>query len=247
MRLERFYTILGIFAGGAIIISFFTAVFFYDVYVREKEDSYVMFFNGSLEGLKTSSNITYNGVKIGEVKLIEITENEARDDIRIPVYAQFFIDNRYKHAKPIQILIQQGYVANIKKPNLITGISSVELIKAEKPRQFKIKHYHGYVIFPTKNIVEDEVSLDDALKAAKKTFEDLSTFIKSPKLQETVTGFKALSDSLNHFTLNLDQQLPQTLSTFSRTLINISNSANSLQNLTDYLSRNPESLLRGRP
>jgi ABC-type transporter Mla subunit MlaD len=246
MRLERFYTVLGVFAGGAIILSFFTAVFFYDVYVRQKEDSYVMFFNGSLEGLNATSNITYNGVKIGEVKLIEITVNEARDDIRIPVYVQFFIDDRYKHAKPIQILIKQGYVANIKKPNLITGVSSIELIKADKPRQFTLKQYHGYVIFPTKNKTEDDVSLDDTLKAAKKTFEDLSAFIKSPKLQETIRDIKILSDSLNHFTLDLDQQLPQTLSTFSRTLINISNSANSLQNLIDYLSRNPESLLRGK-
>lgn len=247
MRVERFYTLLGLFVGGAVILTAFTSIFFYDVYTREKKDSFVMFFKGSLEGLSAASTITYNGVKIGEVKLIEITENKAEDDIRIPVYVQFFIDSSFGNKQnPVQILMNNGYVANIKKPNFITGTSSIELVKAFHPHTTAPERYNGYVVFPTKNKIDDNVTLDDALKTANKTMQDISNFVNSPKLRETIDAAKALTESMNRLAINLNQQTPPLLTTFMKTLLNISGAANSAQNLTDYLSRNPEALLRGK-
>lgn len=248
MRMERFYTVLGLFIGGAVVLSLFTTVYFYDLYVREKEDTYVMFFKGSLEGLNAASTITYNGIKIGEVKLIEITENSAKNDIRIPVYSQFFIDKTYNHKQknPIHILLNKGYVANIKNPNFITGVASIELVKSPTPVKFQLNRYNGYVIFPTINKSEASGSLDETLKTATKTLKDVTEFINSPRVRETIDATKALADSLNQLARHLDEQAPPFITTFIKTLLNISNSANSFQNLTDYLTRNPEALLRGR-
>ncbi len=247
MRLERFYTLLGLFVGGAAILSLFTAIFFYDIYVREQEDSYVMFFNGSLDGLNTNSTITYNGVKIGEVKLIEITENKAGDDIKIPVYVQFFIDRSFSRSqKPIQLLINKGFVANIKKPNFITGVASIELIKEQTPRKFKPIRYRNYLIFPTKNKPEELVSIEDTFKVAQKTLQDISNLINSPRVRETIDATKVLAESVNRLALHLDEETPQLMTTLIKTLLNVSSAANSAQNLSDYLSRNPEALLRGK-
>ena len=247
MRLERFYTLLGLFVGGAIILSFFTAIFFYDIYVREQKDSYVMFFKGSLDGLNATSIITYNGVKIGEVKLIEITENKAKDDIRIPVYVQFFIDRSFSRKQnPILLLVNKGFVANIKKPNFITGIASIELIKAKAPREVAPERYNGYLIFPTKNTPEELVSMDDTFKIAQKTLRDISSLVNSPRVRETIDATKVLAESVNRLALHLDQETPQLITTLIKTLLNVSEAANSAQNLSDYLSRNPEALLRGK-
>lgn len=247
MRMERFYTLLGLFVGGAIILSLFTAFFFYDIYLREQQDSYVMFFKGSLEGLNPSSTITYNGVKIGEVKLIEVTENKAKDDIRIPVYVQFFIDRSFSRTQnPIQLLINKGFVANVKKPNFITGVASIELIKAENPRNVVPSRYNGYLIFPTKNAPEELVSMEETFKIAQQTLHDISTLVNSPRVIETIDATKALAESMNRLALHLDQETPQLMTTLIKTLLNISTAANSAQNLSDYLSRNPEALLRGK-
>lgn len=247
MRLERFYTLLGVFVGGAVILSFFTAIFFYDIYIREREDSYVMFFKGSLEGLKATSTITYNGVKIGEVKLIEITENKARDDIKIPVYVQFFIDRSFSRTqKPIQLLINHGYVANVKKPNFITGVASIELIKEGAPKKTTPIRYNGYLIFPTKNKPEELVSMEDTFKIAQKTLEDISKLVNSPRVRETIDATKALAQSVNRLAIHLDEETPEVMTTFVKTLLTISTAANSAQNLSDYLSRHPEALLRGK-
>lgn len=247
MRMERFYTLLGMFVGGAVILSFFTALFFYDIYVREQQDSYVMFFKGSLEGLNATSTITYNGVKIGEVKLIEITENKAGDDIRIPVYVQFFIDHSFSRPqKPIQLLMNKGFVANIKKPNFITGVASIEIIKEDTPREVKPVRYHGYLIFPTKNKPEELVSIEDTFKIAQKTLQDISTLVNSPRIRETIDATKTLADSVNRLAIHLDEETPQIMTTFIKTLLTITSAANSAQNLSDYLSRNPEALLRGK-
>jgi paraquat-inducible protein B len=247
MRSERFYTLIGLFVGGAIILSIFTALFFYDTYLNEKESTYVMFFNGSLNGLNTTSIITYHGVKIGEVKLIEITENKTGTDIRIPVYVQFFIDNTFtKRQKPLQLLINKGFVASIKQANFITGISTIELIKANTPHSVALSRYKGYLVFPTKNKIEKETSMDETFKAAVDTFHDISKLVNSPNIRETIAAIKLVSESVDKLAHNLDEQTSPLITTFIKTLMNVSSAANSTQNLTDYLSRNPEAILRGK-
>ncbi len=110
MRSEKFYTWIGLFVVGAFILMIMGSVFFYQEYKHNKLQMYVMFFKGSLQGLNSTTSITYRGVKIGEVKLIEITENKARNKVMIPVYVDFFVENNFGLTQnPIHLLISKGY------------------------------------------------------------------------------------------------------------------------------------------
>ncbi|WP_028388537.1 MlaD family protein [Legionella fairfieldensis] len=296
MRQERLYTLVGLFVGGAVCLTVLTALFFYDEYAREKVETYVMFFKGSLTGLDITSAVTYRGVKIGEVKLIEVTEDE-ENNIKIPVYTQFFVEKKYgiKH-NPIQQLINKGFVANIKNPNFLTGIASIELIPSTTPIEFQQQSYHGYPVFPTNAQSENPMSFQETLQTAKQAFQDISDFFRAPKINETINAMKTMADSFEHLASNLGQQIPPTLTAFNVSLKNfdrlannlnhemppmlikfsdslkgfehlthdlneqvppmiaavnqgfkqVSSAANATQNLADYLSRYPESLLRGK-
>lgn len=247
MRIERFYTFLGLFVFGAIFLSSITAFFLYDLNLHKHADRYVMFFKGSLRGLDTTSSVTYKGVKIGQIKLIELTEDEANQQIKIPVYVQFYIERTFVGKQdPIKLLIDRGYVARIRQPNLLTGISSIDLVKPEIPRIIEQEYFEGYPIFPTLHRIEQYSTIDETLKKAQKTLQDISDFIVSEKVRETVDATKDMAMSFERLANTLNQRSPLVFDTVDQSLSNISGAANSMQNLMDYLSRNPESLLRGK-
>lgn len=247
MHKERFYTIFGLFVGGAVLLTTATILFFYDVYLSETGGSYVMFFNGSLSGIDATSRITYHGVKIGEVKRIELTEDPVNHQILSPVYVRFYVEKKFIGiTNPIETLVQNGFVANIKTPNLLTGISTIELVKEKKTRAYVPTRYNGYLVFPTKINVKKYNSMDATLLAAKKTFEDISAFLESSRVKDSLDATRAAANSFNQLATTLNQQVPPVLLSVNRGISQVAGAANSTQNLTDYLLQHPESIVRGR-
>jgi ABC-type transporter Mla subunit MlaD len=247
MQHERFYVLVGVFVVGALCLMLLGAIFFYEEYKRSQVQTFVMFFKGSLKGLVVTAPVTYQGVRIGEVKVIEITEDRARNKVKIPVYVQFFVEKTFGFTQdPIRLLINSGYVANISKPNFLSGVSEVELIQATSVRKFKQTYYRGYPIFPTRNTVEQYTSIDEAFKAAKKTFEDISALVKSQEVRQTLEATQRMAGSLDQLADNLNQNIPGVLTYLNQSLKQIYNAAYSTQTLTDYLARYPEALLRGK-
>ena len=248
MRHKRFCTLVGIFVVGALSLIIVGAVFFYKQYMQAKIETYVMFFKGSLKGLDATTPVTYRGVKIGEVRLIEITENKAGNNVVIPVYVEFFVEKTLGFSKnPVRLLILNGYVANITKPNFLTGIADIELVKNKiLPIKFKQTYFRGYPIFPTKNSVEKFTSIDEVLKKANLMFEDISTLVRSEQIKETLGSTKTMADSLDKLANNLNDYVPSVVAYLNQSLKKIADAAESTENLTEYLSRYPESLLRGK-
>lgn len=248
MRLERFYTLVGLFVGGAAILLITCGLFIYNTYLHKKEGTYVMFFDGSLTGLDVASPVTYRGVKIGEVNYIELTEDKTEQEIKIPVYVQFYIEKSFVGKKnPVQLLIEQDFVAQIKQPNFITGNSSIEIIKTVHSLGAKqSSSYHDYPIFPTRVIDHQPMSMNVVLKTANKTLIEISEFFRSAKFRNTFDATTEMAHNLEKLSNNLDQSIPGFINLFDRSLVQFSSASNSMQNLTDYLAQHPESLLRGK-
>jgi len=247
MRQDRLYTLIGIFVVGAFCILIYGGIFFYNVYLKEQIETYVMFFSGSLEGLESKSPVAYRGVKIGEVTKIELVEDKVSRTVKIPVYVQFFVERTIGFKQdPISLLIEKGYVADIAKPNLITGVAGIDLIQTKKPVPLVKTTFNGYPIFPTEHIAEHYSSLDETLKAAKQTFEDISKFVKAKNTTETIESLREMANSFNEVATSLDKQISPVSQYFIQSLEHVSKAANSTENFMDYLSRYPESLLRGK-
>jgi len=248
MRHNRFYTLVGVFVLGSLILLILGATLVYKNHLQSEVQTYVIFFKGTLKGLDVSTPVTYRGVKIGEVRLIEITENKAGNNVVIPVYVEFFVEKTLGFStNPINVLIANGFVADISKPNFLTGIADIELVKLKQvPNKIVQKYFHGYPIFPSRNTVDTFNSIDDSLKSANKMFNDISELVKSRELRETIDATKSMVDSMNKLAQNTDQYLPSVSAYLTQSLKKIGNAAESTQNLTDYLARNPESLLRGK-
>ncbi|WP_019216166.1 hypothetical protein [Legionella tunisiensis] len=76
--------------------------------------------------------------------------------------------------------------------------------------------------------------------------EDISKFVRSEEMRQTINAIKNMAESFERLTNSLNEDTPPVLTYFTQTLQQISGAAYSAQNLTDYLSRHPESLLRGK-
>ncbi|WP_367607561.1 MlaD family protein [Legionella sp. W05-934-2] len=247
MQNERYHTVVGIFVVGALLIILMGTIYLYREYQRSQRQTFVMFFKGSLNGLVAGAPVTYRGVKIGEIRLIEITENTVANKVKLPVYVQFFVEKSFNFSQdPVSLLIKNGYVANVTKPNLLTGIAQIELIQVPDLPQVTIGSYRGYPLFPTRNSLEEYTTIDDALATAQKTLEDISQFFQSKLLKDTIQSTKAMTNSVDNLARDLNQNVPSLAKSAENSLNEIESAASSAKNLANYLSRNPESVIRGR-
>ena len=247
---ERIHIGIGLFVFGAVLLALAGAFFMYSHYRQGQVETYVMFFKGSLDGLDNTSPVTYRGVKIGAVTRVELTENSTRSNVAIPVYVEFFIEKSLvQQENPIQILIKNGVVATISAPNIFTGTAKIELRKTKKVTSQSIfQTYHGYSMFPTENMTGDEedTNINDALKAARKAFEDISTVANSKEFKDSIRAFKDMATGVNQLAGSLNNQVPAALLYFNGSLKQFGKASYSVRILTDYLTRHPESLLRGK-
>jgi len=248
MRQERMHTLVGIFVAGALCLFLYGGYYFYQTYIKQHAETYVLYFKGSLDGLDARSPVTYRGVKIGEVLRIEITENKSNNSVEIPVYVQFFVDRTVGFKQnPIRLLIDQGYIADISNPNLISGVSSIRLVKpANILDVYQPKHYK-YPVFPTTRIVEKYVTVDEVLNTAHNSLKDFSQLVSSPEIKAMIRSIDHMSGSIEKLAGQLNQNVSPFMTSFSQGMEQVSKAATSTQNFMDYLTRYPESLIRGRP
>ncbi len=66
------------------------------------------------------------------------------------------------------------------------------------------------------------------------------------ELPATLAQLKQASANLNKMLSNNRGTTSETLNNFNRTLNSVSEAARSMRNLTDYLERHPEALLKGK-
>lgn len=275
MKQEGFHIGLGIFIVFAFLIAIATGVTLYKQYLQGKIESYVMFFKGSLNGLEAGSPILYRGVQIGKVNRIELTANKSQTNVAIPVYVEFFLEKSFKQRQnPLKILIKNGIVAKISSPPLFGGKTTIRLVPARPNIEInkKTTTWHGFARFPTQSSSEKRISLNSALRAAEKTFSDLSQFLQSRKMTEMLAAFTKMANGVQNFAdkinsenisdmlasiskmsravsisaKDISSELPNVAANLNKSLNDFSEAAYSAKNLTDYLARHPESLLRGK-
>ena len=100
--------------------------------------TYVLYFDGSLSGLRVGAPVLFRGVKIGQVSEIAIryyVEKKGASDnpIEMPVYIQTEHDKIEKiggvitdRRATMELLIKQGLRANLAMESFVTGMLAIE-------------------------------------------------------------------------------------------------------------------------
>ncbi|WJF89811.1 MlaD family protein [Paraburkholderia bonniea] len=236
----------------------------------------VMNFNQSLRGLAIGAPVDFRGIVLGQVTSIGIEYNPKTRSFMMPVTMNVYpnrLGKRFRDAVPgpgnvigkdlLERLVKHGLRGQLRTGNLITSQLYVALDIFPKAPPATIDVNLDPLELPTIANTLDELQLqvaDIARKLNKVPFEQIGDNLNSslknanqlfnrldgevvPQIRDMLTSAKQTFSSAEA-TLQqgspLQSDVHQALQELTRTL-------QSLNALSDYLERHPESLLRGKP
>ncbi len=288
-------TMIGAFVVSAVILAVAGVVIFGSGKIFKRTVKYVLYFDGSINGLNKGSPVVWRGVKIGTV--IDITlEADTRDlSIRIPVIIEVEPDKiktvkgkRDTEDKAIQRMIKSGLKAQLQMQSFVTGMLMIDLdFRPDSPVKL-VDTDNIYQEIPTVPSTMESLTkqlskfpFKDMLKKLQSTITGIEKIATSPEILEGIHSMNqtikdaqkvikrvdskvdGLADSIRNAATATTEAVKQAQSTLvtaenalgknseivkqvNETLRELSNAANSIDNLADYLERHPESLLKGK-
>ena len=226
----------------------------------DTRDVVVMYFNESLQGLSEGSPIVFQGVEVGKVTRIALVTDKKDLKFTLCVYARLkhidiisdgsIWDKFWKKENMLGALIEHGLRARVTTQSYLTGQLMIELVMLPDT---EIKMFN--------NQKDDDIAQIPTILSKR---EELARGLDALQIQETLTRINHVAEvlgqelpvllpALTQSSQNLDKTLEkvarssdETISNLNETLHDVSDAAKSFQNLTDYLERHPESLLKGK-
>jgi len=180
--------------------------------------NYVLYFEDSLHGLHEGSAIKYNGVKLGKVESIQLSQNSQNASIRTRVHAALYVDklsvkgSRLEAEKLLQSLVEKGLRAQLTSDSLITGAQFIALVKVPQDsggKQTLARLHDDYsIIFPSTHakaslLSFDPASVTDELNLALRSATQL---LSSQDIKKTLKHLASTSRSIDKITHELAEQ-----------------------------------------
>ncbi|TQV86149.1 MCE family protein [Exilibacterium tricleocarpae] len=212
---------IGLFAIGAILVLTAGLLVFGSGDWFQPEQKVEMAFEGNVKGLAIGSYITFRGVRIGEVRTmnLELDESETRIVVRVTGIIVPQGDDpdpitQGEHLALIQNLVAQGVAAQLVAENMVTGRLQVQLEFFEDLEKFSLPSKYNYPVIPTVpsdyEIVADVVQ--DLVDDFKAIAQGLNNILGSEESQATAQQLRAAITHLNSILSVLDND-KETLST----------------------------------
>lgn len=226
----------------------------------DQKNMAVMYFSESINGLTVGSPVVFQGVQVGKVVGIEIITDPKTLEFNIPVYVRFSSDNdeikTFNSRKPasrravLHTLINKGLRARLTTQNLLTGQLMIELkmmpntpIDLKQPENNQTIFEIPTTLSALGGISKDlqDLPLKQILARADNVLSELEKGVP-----QVLQSFAKLGDNLNLYTNQSAPQTAQTLNQLNRTLRDVSAASLSVKNLSDYLERHPDALIKGK-
>ena len=129
-------TAIGGFVLAALIVSVSLLIFAGGGMFKERSETFVMFFQGSVNGLRVGAPVTLQGVQVGQVTGVSVRVGDNPELINVPVYVQFdkeLVETGLKGDKKqtmqafMDQLVARGLRAQLQIQSLVTGQLQVQL------------------------------------------------------------------------------------------------------------------------
>ncbi len=222
--------VIGSFVVGAVILSVAGLLFFGPGGFLAETRSYVVYFDSSVKGLNVGSPVRFRGVKIGQVKEINVRVRLEDFKFYIPVVIEIeasrigtkgtsqsrldTLKNTIKGDDLMLPLIPKGLRAQMQLDSLVTGQLYVNLDMRPDTPLILTGYEHDFPEIP---------AIKSSLAELSKTFEDIplkeltnrlihsaegfEKLINSPSLHSVLTKFDDTTAQLNQLLRNLNKQL----------------------------------------
>ena len=240
----------------------------------KRELYFWVYFENSIRGLSVGAPVEFRGVDIGEVVNFSLIGNSDDTKFEIPILIKieperFMIFSKEQNKtndvnqNVLEKLIQKGFRAQLQSGNLLTGELFVDLNMHKDAPPALLKKENGLYVLPTvpatietlksdlKTVLDHiaAIPFESIGKELQLTLKDVRTGT-IPKLDATIkstdTMMKSTTSSMQALQKNYLDSNAQINKKIIKLLEEMTKTSRSIKNLTDYLERHPESLLKGK-
>jgi paraquat-inducible protein B len=224
-------TLIGAFVVGALAL-FVAAVLIISGGLFGDSSRFVMYFEGSVKGLRVGAPVDFRGVKIGEVTDIRIEADYAKNKYTIPVVAK--LDRRgitevteSERGVPLDLseLVDRGLRAQLSLQNLLTGQLYVQVdFESEAEAVF---HGDGEMVeiptipTPLEKLQKSlsDFDIDGLIDDISSTMNAIETLTNSPALKRAIANLDESMASINTLARNMDENMVPVLNNLNKTLV----------------------------
>jgi len=201
-------TLIGAFVIGAIALAVATVLVLGSGRFFTDKTYFILYFDGTIEGLTVGSPVVFRGVKIGTVKDIGIRFNAEKLSFLIPVVIEMSgvpletvevaVDKSRKDY--IKLLVSKGLKAQLEVRSIVTGQLAVNLdfFPNKEAKLYQISK--KYMEIPTIPMGLEEIAktlqdipYKELYNKIDRTIEGISKMVNSPEMTESM---KALHEGL---------------------------------------------------
>jgi paraquat-inducible protein B len=236
----------------------------------------VLYFDQSLRGLSPGAPVDFRGIVMGEVRSVGVEFDPVKKNFRMPVtvdmyparlgrsFAQTIANDQERNAGPLVLerLVARGLRGQLRTGNLLTGQLYVALdffpnaaparvdMAAEVPEVPTVPNSLDELQTQIASIARklDKVPFEDIGKNLRDTLKSVDKLMKQLDQQVVpeMTGTLAAARKTFNQADQLLQKDSPVQSDLREALQQLNQTLQSLNALSDYLERHPESLIRGK-
>jgi len=223
-----------------------------------KHMEFMTYFAGSVAGLEAGADVTFHGLKIGEVTDVELVYDRKADRVHVPVHFRVEAD-RIANIAPVLGLptgtiatemVRRGLRATLQTPNIITGQKVVALVVMPDAPPAELGRQGDLFILPsdegggfdsiTRGASEllskiNRIDFDAIGASLTRTAKGLDSVVNGPELKQTLVSLNSTMADLKDLARKLDtdagpalKRLPEISAQLQDALTRISRLAGSL-------------------
>ena len=233
--------VIGVFVIGAILLIVAGLLFFGPGGLFSDTRRYVIYFESSVKGLNVGSPVRFRGVRIGQVKEINISFRPSDLEFHIPVIIELdpqkirtegseqglfeTLKTTVQAEDPILPLIAEGLRAQMQLDSLVTGqlfvnldmIPSAPLTRIDIPSEYpQIPAISSSLAELTKTI--EEIPLQLLVDKLMQSADGVQRLFNSPGLHNAIEQFDTTTALLNDLLTELNNSIPTLLGKAERAL-----------------------------
>jgi paraquat-inducible protein B len=161
---------------------------------------FVAYFSGSVAGLGPGSDVTFQGLRVGNVTGVDVEYDDKTDSVVAPVHFEIQPE-RIKNINAVvgrgpltnlRTLVAKGLRAQIQKANLLTGQSMIALVLMPNAPPAQVAMDGGNILFPTAPGAFDSITTGASNLMAK--INALPFDQMSASLTSTLAGLSKLTN-----------------------------------------------------
>ena len=238
-----------------------------------REIFFWVYTDDSVRGLSEGAPVEFKGVKIGEVVHYSLVGDANTAEFRIPILIKIeperfeVIGKRHNgdsaHIPIFEKLVKKGLRAQLQTGNLLTGEQFIDLNIYPDAPPAKIRHEYNIYVIPS--VPTTMASLKTDFKTLMKRissipFEEIGAHLNSsmkqvdtetlPKINQSFEKFEKLVADTNALMVSARKNYMDSNAEINKKMLKLidemTRTTRSIKNLTDYLERHPESLLKGK-